>query len=40
VERFEREAGRNPEVMPPGNPGYDVASRGAGPEIVRYIEVK
>jgi hypothetical protein len=40
VERFEREAGRDPEVMPPGNPGYDVVSRGAVGEIVRYIEVK
>jgi Protein NO VEIN, C-terminal len=40
VERFEREAGRDPEVMPPNNPGYDVVSRGAVGEIVRYIEVK
>lgn len=40
VERFEREAGRSPEVKPHNNPGYDVLSLHKDQEIARYIEVK
>jgi len=37
---YERAAGRTPEAMPQTNEGYDVVSRNAVGEIVRYIEVK
>ena len=40
VLRCEREAGRDPEEMPHSNPGYDVTSKDADGDIVRYIEVK
>jgi hypothetical protein len=40
VLRCEREAGRDPQEMPHSNPGYDVTSKDADGEIVRYIEVK
>jgi hypothetical protein len=37
--RYEREAGREPQEMPHGNPGFDIASRLNG-QVVRHIEVK
>jgi hypothetical protein len=40
VLEFERDAGRYPEEMPHGNPGYDIESKDATGAIIRYIEVK
>lgn len=37
---FERENGREPEVKPHHNRGYDIASTGSSGEGTRYIEVK
>jgi len=37
---FERKQGRIPTEMAHQNPGYDVESRGADGQILRYIEVK
>jgi len=37
---YERQSGRTAEEMPPANPGFDIASRDANGQIVRWIEVK
>ena len=37
---YEREHHRYPEEMPKGHPGYDIESKEADGEIVRFIEVK
>jgi hypothetical protein len=37
---YEQTAGRAPKEMPHKNPGYDIESRDADGNIVRYIEVK
>ncbi len=40
VVTYERTIGRNPKVMPHGNPGYDVKSRDVNGRLARLIEVK
>lgn len=40
VVEYERRQGRSPEVMPPMNEGFDIQSKDADGNIVRYIEVK
>jgi hypothetical protein len=40
VVAFERDAGRDPRVMPVNHPGYDVESRDTAGNVERYIEVK
>ena len=40
VEKYEKQQGRSPKIMPHHHPGYDIESKDKRGDVVRYIEVK